>query len=100
MSGLAQNILSNFVSYKNLSPSLCAFVSQIANVAIPNNVHEALKITKWKELFLRNEGFGKECYVGVGTFTQRENRSWLKMDVHCKVEFIWIIRKVQGVVSS
>lgn len=42
--------LSNFVSYKNLSPSFFAFVSQLEYVSILNNVQKALVIPKWKEV--------------------------------------------------
>lgn len=44
-----KHLLSNFVSYNNLSPSLYAFVTQLSGVVIPNNVHEALKVLQWKE---------------------------------------------------
>lgn len=43
------HLLSNFVSYNNLSPSFCAFVTQTSGVVISNNVHEALKVLEWKE---------------------------------------------------
>lgn len=43
------NPLSNFVTYRNLSPAFFGLISQIDFVRIPNNVHEALTITEWKE---------------------------------------------------
>lgn len=43
------HLLTNFVSYNNLSLSFYAFVTQMSGVVISNNVHEALKILEWKE---------------------------------------------------
>ncbi|CAM8951545.1 unnamed protein product [Rhodiola kirilowii] len=44
--------LSNFVSYKSISPSYRAFVSQMSSVVIPNSVEEALNAPEWKEAIL------------------------------------------------
>lgn len=41
--------LSNFISYKNVTPSFRAFISQVSRVVIPNNVQEALKVPEWRE---------------------------------------------------
>lgn len=43
---------SNFVSYKNMSPSYCSFMSDIDTMRIPNNVHDALKVLEWKKIDL------------------------------------------------
>lgn len=42
--------LSNFVFYEKLSPSLCAFTSQLFGMDIPKNVLE------WKEVVLEEMG--------------------------------------------
>lgn len=41
--------LSNFVSYKGLSPSYYAFISQISSVSFHNSVQEALSVLERKE---------------------------------------------------
>ncbi|KAM7485815.1 hypothetical protein LguiA_001824 [Lonicera macranthoides] len=41
--------ISNFVSYKNISPSYSAFISRVSNVVIPNNVQDALNVPEWRE---------------------------------------------------
>ncbi|KAI3456022.1 hypothetical protein Pfo_012685, partial [Paulownia fortunei] len=41
--------LSNYVSYKNLSPNFRIFTSQVSCMEIPKSVHDALKIPEWKE---------------------------------------------------
>ena len=44
--------LSNFVSYKWLSPSFAAFTSQLSSVQIPKSVLDALIVPEWKEVVL------------------------------------------------
>ncbi|KAL9434214.1 hypothetical protein AB3S75_028943 [Citrus x aurantiifolia] len=44
--------LSNFISYKNISSSYCAFISQVSSVVIPKSVYEALNVPEWKEAML------------------------------------------------
>ena len=44
--------MSNFVSYKNLSPSFSAFTTHLSLVEIPKTVQEALQVPKWKEAVL------------------------------------------------
>jgi len=41
--------MSNYVSYKNLSPSFFAFTSHLSSVEIPKNVQEALQVPEWKK---------------------------------------------------
>lgn len=41
--------MSNYVSYKNLSPSFLAFTSHLSSVEIPKNVQEALQVPQWKK---------------------------------------------------
>ncbi|KAL3512094.1 hypothetical protein ACH5RR_024811 [Cinchona calisaya] len=38
----------NFVSYKKLSPSHYAFVSNLNKIQVPNTMHKALKVPEWK----------------------------------------------------
>ena len=42
--------MSNFVSYECLSSSPIAFTSQISNVDISKNAHDALNVSEWKEV--------------------------------------------------
>ena len=44
--------LSNFISYKNISSSYCAFISKVSSVVIPKSVYEALNVPEWKEAML------------------------------------------------
>jgi hypothetical protein len=44
-----QHLLSNYVSYENLSPVFHAFTSQLSCMEIPNTVQDALKVLEWKE---------------------------------------------------
>ena len=44
--------LSNFVSYKNLSPCLHAFVTQLSHVEIPKSIKDAMQVPEWKDVVL------------------------------------------------
>lgn len=48
--------LSNFVFYEKLSPSLCAFTSQLFGMDIPKNAKNALNVLEWKEAVLEEMG--------------------------------------------
>ncbi|KAH0705722.1 hypothetical protein KY285_010259 [Solanum tuberosum] len=44
--------MSNFLSYRNLSTSYRAFLSQLYGMEIPRNVQDALNVPKWKKAIL------------------------------------------------
>ena len=44
--------LSNYVSYKNVSPAFRAFTTNLLIDEIPSSIYEALSIPKWKEAVL------------------------------------------------
>ena len=48
-----KHLMSNFMSYKNLSSSMVAFTSQLSSVEILKNVENALKFQSGRRLFLR-----------------------------------------------
>ncbi|KAL5779663.1 hypothetical protein ACOSQ2_010400 [Xanthoceras sorbifolium] len=43
-----QHSIYNFLSYKGLSSTYKAFVSNLQQIQVPNSIHEALKIPEWK----------------------------------------------------
>ncbi|KAL5851107.1 hypothetical protein ACOSQ3_006225 [Xanthoceras sorbifolium] len=47
-----QHSIYNFLSYKGLSPTYKAFVSNLQQIQVPNSIHEALKIPEWKTAIL------------------------------------------------
>ena len=49
MRSCTQHLLSNYVSYENLSPVFRAFTPQLSCMEIPNTVQDALKVPEWKE---------------------------------------------------
>jgi len=49
---VTNHLMSNFVSYRNLSPSYIAFLSQLSGMEIPRNVQDALNVPKWKKAIL------------------------------------------------
>ena len=44
--------MSNFVSYKKLSPTFFAFTSHLSCVEFPKTVQDALQVPEWKEAIL------------------------------------------------
>ena len=40
--------MSKYVSYEGLSPSFRSFVANIFAIQIPSNIHDALKVPKWR----------------------------------------------------
>ena len=44
------HLIYNFISYKNLSPCYQAFVTNLMDIQIPNNIQEALQISKWNTI--------------------------------------------------
>ncbi|TYK16819.1 reverse transcriptase [Cucumis melo var. makuwa] len=44
--------ISNYVSYKNLSPQFRAFTTNIDSITIPKNIHIALECPKWKNVVM------------------------------------------------
>ena len=40
--------MSKYVSYEGLSPSFRSFVANISAIQIPSNIHDALKVPKWR----------------------------------------------------
>lgn len=44
--------ISNFVSYDKLSPAFRAFTCELTKTEIPRDIHEALRVPKWKEAVL------------------------------------------------
>ena len=44
------HLIYNFISYKNLSPCYQAFVTNLMDIRIPNNIQEALQIPKWNTI--------------------------------------------------
>ncbi|KAL5840222.1 hypothetical protein ACOSQ4_012830 [Xanthoceras sorbifolium] len=47
-----QHSIYNFLSYKGLSLTYKAFVSNLQQIQVPNSIHEALKIPEWKTAIL------------------------------------------------
>jgi len=43
-------LMSNYICNRNLSNSNIAFISQLSNVSIHDNVHKALAYFKWKDI--------------------------------------------------
>ena len=44
--------LSNFASYKNLSPYFHAFVTQLSHFEIPKSIKDAMQVLEWKDVIL------------------------------------------------
>ena len=47
-----QHPIQNFISYSKLSPSFLAFTTKLSEEEIPNSIHEALAIPRWKDAVL------------------------------------------------
>ncbi len=45
----SQYSISNYISYRNLSPRYHSFVSQLSSIYIPYSVQNALTDSKWKD---------------------------------------------------
>lgn len=59
-----KHTLSNSISYKNISPSYCVFISQMSNISIPNNMKEALNDPQWKEDVLEEMRTSEKMLLG------------------------------------
>jgi len=55
--------MSNYVSYKNLSPSFFALTSHLSSVEIPKNVQEALQVLEWKKAISEEMRVFKKNYT-------------------------------------
>lgn len=55
--------ISRFVSYKKLSPTYSAFITNLSESEIPRDVHEALKKPGWKEAVLEEMKALKENHT-------------------------------------
>lgn len=45
-------LISKFISYSNLSPSLHAFTSSLSSILIPKSIEEAMFVPEWKVVIL------------------------------------------------
>ena len=47
-----QHPIQNYISYKGLSPKFSGFVSNLNKVQVPDNIKEAFKHPRWREVVL------------------------------------------------
>ena len=74
--------MSNYVSYKNLSPLFFVFTSHLSLVEIPKNVQEALQVPEWKKAISEEiKALEKNCTWKVTALPKK------KTTVGCKWVF-------------
>ena len=64
--------MSNFVSYRNLSPSYIAFLSQLSGMETSRNMQDALNILEWKKAILEEMN------------ALKRNETWEMVELPCK----------------
>ena len=72
-----KHMISNYLSYSNLSSPYRAVSVKITDAEAPTSIHEALKIPKWKVVIMEEmQALKKRMILGILWSYQKGNTQW------------------------
>ena len=71
-----KHMISNYLSYSNLSSPYWAVSVKITDAEAPTSIHEALKIPEWKATVMEEMQALKRMIHGILWSYQKGNKQW------------------------
>ena len=77
------------MSYKKLSPSLCAFITNLSHEEISKNIQEAMMVPQWKADVLEEMRALKKMEHGRLLMYPTKKDQWVQVGLYDEIQLSW-----------